>query len=124
MSFVQCPLVRKFYAWYVQRAWRRHSTTTRHFIQCPVHQRPTMLTVCTTLGRQHRGRHRRILTCALFPQDAVRSISRIDWAGDVMDAEGLRWQTRRQRTVPHVPCRQTRACLQLLNTLNEPHVGS
>src|SRR5215475_5757594 len=50
MSFVQCPLVRKFHAWYVQRTWRRHSTTTRHFIRCPVHQRPTMLTVCTVRG--------------------------------------------------------------------------
>jgi hypothetical protein len=122
MSFVQCPLVRKFYAWYVQRAWRRHSTT-RHFIQWPVHQRPTILTVCTALGRRRRGRHRRILTCALFPQAAVRLISHIDWAGDVMGAEDLRWQTRRQLTVPHVPCRQTRACLQLLNTPDESHVG-
>ena len=121
MSFVQCPLVKKFYAWYVQRAWR-HSTTTRHFIQCPVHQRPTILTVCTALGRQRRERHRRILTCALVPQDAVRLTSHIDWAGDLMDAEGLRWQTRRQLTVPNVPCRQTRACLRLLNTPNEPHV--
>jgi hypothetical protein len=123
MSCVQCPLVKKFHAWYVQRTWRRHSTTIRHFIQCPVHQRPTILTVCTALGRRRRGRHRRILTCALFPQAAVRLISHIDWAGDVMGAEDLRWQTRRQLTVPHVPCRQTRACLQLLNTPDESHVG-
>ena len=123
MSFRQFPLVRKFYTWYVQRAWRWHSTTTRHLIQCPVHQRPTMLTVCTVLGRRRRGSHRRILTCALFPQDAVRSISHINWAGDLMDVEGLRWQTRQQLMVPRVPCRQTRACLRLLNTPDEPHVG-